>query len=120
MTSHSLARNVVAALPLAAALAFGGGPALAQVKFFSDQCAAALTIAHRVVQRHEVSERLLASFENFRLSNCDVETTFAQDTKADVMALAEFKLRFEIWRTCTDNPLAPVCKSESRIQLERK
>jgi hypothetical protein len=62
----------------------------------------------------------LASFEQFRRSDCAVDTSFAQDTKADVLAFAEFKLKFEIWRTCTDNPVARICSSESRRQLEQK
>ena len=120
MLRHCHAHKMgIARLP-ALGLALRADPAPAQLKFFPDQCAAALAIAEQVIQRHDISPRLLASFENFRRSNCDVETTFAQDTKADVMAFAEFKLKFEMWRTCTDNPVAPICQSETRNQLEQK
>jgi hypothetical protein len=90
-------------------LVLGAGTASAQVKLFPDQCEAALTIAESIEQKHDISPRLKASFERFRRSDCDVDTSFERDSQTDVIAFGEFKMRFEMWRTCTDNPLSRVC-----------
>jgi hypothetical protein len=110
MSRRSFVRTAAIALALGSGLVLSGGMASAQLKLEPDQCNAALRIAESVMQTHDISPRLLASFERFRLSACDVETKFERDTRADVLALAEFKMRYELWRTCTDNPVARVCQ----------
>jgi hypothetical protein len=110
MSRQSFGRNVAVALSLAAGLVLSGGMASAQLKLEPDQCDAALRIAESVKQNYDISPRLLASFERFRLSLCDVETRFERDTRVDVLALGEFKMRYELWRTCTDNPLSKACQ----------
>jgi hypothetical protein len=108
MSRQSIARRF-------AALALGGGlmlsgTASAQITLFPDQCSAALSIAEAIKQNYDISPRLLASFERFRLSKCDIDTKFERDTQIDVQALGDFKMRYEIWRTCTDNPLSKACQ----------
>jgi hypothetical protein len=109
MSRQSAAQKVAAALSLGAGLMLNG-TASAQVKLFPDQCSAALSIAESIKQNYDISPRLLASFERFRLSNCDIDTKFERDTKIDVQALGDFRIRYEIWRTCTDNPLSKACQ----------
>ena|SRR5262245_42796819 len=99
-----------AALSLGVILALSGGTASAQVKLYPDQCAAALTIAEIIKKNYDISPRLIASFERFRLSDCDIDTKFERDTQTDVHAFGEFKMRYEMWRTCTDNPLFKICQ----------
>jgi hypothetical protein len=109
MMPQSRARKIALALPLGAGLILASGRAPAQVKLFPDQCEAALSIAELIMRNHAISPRLMASFEKFRRSDCDIDTSFERDTQTDVLAFGEFKMRFEMWRTCTDNPLAKVC-----------
>jgi hypothetical protein len=110
MSRQSFVRTATVALSLGVGLVLSGSTASAQLRLEPDQCDAALRIAESVKQNHEISPRLLASFERFRLSQCDVETKFERDTRIDVQALGEFKMRYELWRTCTDNPVAKVCQ----------
>jgi hypothetical protein len=84
-------------------------PAAAQVKFAPDQCEAALRIAEEIRDQYDISAYLIASFDQFRRSRCDVETRFARDTEVDVKAFLEFRMRFEMWRTCNDNPMRRGC-----------
>ena len=102
-------REVCVTLALAAALALAGRAASAQVKFAPDQCEAALRIAEEIKDQYDISPRLDASFERFRRSRCDVETRFERDTEVDVKAFLEFRMKFEMWRTCTDNPIRRGC-----------
>jgi hypothetical protein len=111
MSRQSRVRKAAVALSFGACLVLGAGKASAQLKLFPDQCEAALSIAELIKKKHDISPRLAASFEKFRRSDCDVDTKFERDTQTDVMALGEFKMRYEMWRTCTDNPVAHVCKS---------
>jgi hypothetical protein len=39
-----------------------------------------------------------------------VETLFGRDTEIDVKAFLEFRFKFELWKTCNDNPLNRVCQ----------
>jgi len=106
-------RNFGAVLTLAlAALALTPRPASAQVKFAPDQCAAALSIAEEIEDSFDISPRLKASFERFRRSRCDVDTRFERDTEVDVKAFLEFRLKFEMWRTCNDNPIRRGCQPQ--------
>jgi len=105
----NLARPVVALL-LAVTMGLAETPAFAQLKFAPDQCAAALRIAEEIKQQFDISPLLAASFENFRRSDCDVETRFGRDTEVDLKAFFEFRFRFELWKTCNDNPLHRVCQ----------
>jgi hypothetical protein len=104
--------NCVATLTataLVAALTLATHTASAQVKFAPDQCAAALRIADEIKELYDISPHLAASFEEFRRSRCDVETRFGRDTEIDVKAFLEFRMKFEMWRTCNDNPIRPGC-----------
>jgi hypothetical protein len=106
-------RNFGAVLTLAlAAWALTPRPASAQVKFAPDQCAAALSIAEEIEDSFDISPRLKASFERFRRSRCDVDTRFERDTEVDVKAFLEFRLKFEMWRTCNDNPIRRGCQPQ--------
>ena len=71
--------------------------------------AAALRIAEEIKDLYDISPRLDASFERFRRSRCDVETRFERDTEIDVKAFLEFRMKFEMWRTCNDNPIRRGC-----------
>ena len=102
--------NASVVLSLTLSLLLTSGAAFAQVRFAPDQCEAALRIADEIRQQYDISPRLAASFENFRRSNCDVETLFGRDTAVDVKAFLEFRFRFELWKTCNDNPLNRVCQ----------
>jgi hypothetical protein len=102
----------VGALAVAAAFALAPRPASAQVKFAPDQCAAALSIAEEIEDGFDISPRLKASFERFRRSRCDVDTRFERDTEVDVKAFLEFRLKFEMWRTCNDNPIRRGCQPQ--------
>jgi hypothetical protein len=97
------------AFAIAAGVALAPHPTSAQVKFAPDQCAAALRIAEEVTDQYDISPRLEASFERFRRSRCDVETRFERDTEIDVKAFLEFRMKFEMWRTCNDNPIRRGC-----------
>ena len=99
----------IGAIVVLATLGFAQKLALAQVKFAPDQCVAALEIAEAIEERFDISPRLKASFERFRRSRCDVETRFERDTEIDVQAFLEFRLKFEMWRTCNDNPIRRGC-----------
>ena len=94
---------------LAAAFTLAVHTAFAQVTFAPDQCAAALRIAEDIKDLYDISPRLDASFERFRRSRCDVETRFERDTETDVKAFLEFRMKFEMWRTCNDNPIRRGC-----------
>jgi hypothetical protein len=100
------------AVAIATTLALAGRPASAQVKFAPDQCAAALSIAEEIEDSFDISPRLKASFERFRRSRCDVDTRFERDTEVDVKAFLEFRLKFEMWRTCNDNPIRRGCQPQ--------
>jgi hypothetical protein len=94
---------------ITATLALAPRTASAQVKFAPDQCEAALRIAEEIKDQYDISARLDASFERFRRSRCDVETRFERDTEIDVKAFLEFRMKFEMWRTCNDNPIRRGC-----------
>jgi hypothetical protein len=100
----------VVALSFVAGLALPDGRAFAQLTFEPDQCAAAVNIAEQIKQKFDISPRLEASFERFRRSRCDVETRFERDTEIDVKAFLEFRFRFELWKTCNDNPINRICQ----------
>ena len=123
MSRQSFVRTAAVALSLGAGLVLSGGMASAQLRLEPDQCDAALRIAESVKQNHEISPRLLASFEFSIWSRCDVETKFERDTRIDVQALGEFKMRYELWRTCTDNPVFQITRfrdhAGDRRQQER-
>jgi hypothetical protein len=110
MLTETSARKLAVVAALGVGLACCQDKALAHLKLFPDQCEAALSIAEEVKATYDMSPRLLASFEKFRRSGCDISMSFERDTKTDVLAFGEFKLRFEMWRTCTDNPVAKVCR----------
>ena len=78
-----LRRKEGAALSLGAILMLSG-TASAQVKLYPDQCVAALTIAEFIKKNHDISPRLIASFERFRASDCDIDTKFERDTETDI------------------------------------
>ena len=109
MTDHGI-ELAIFALSLGVSLAVSDREAFAQLTFEADQCAAALNIAEQIKEKFDISPRLEASFERFRRSRCDVQTRFERDTEVDVKAFVEFRFRFEMWKTCTDNPLNRVCQ----------
>ena len=110
MSRRSLVARAVVALSLGAGLALAAGTAAAQVRLPPDHCEGALLVAEQIKQRYDISPRLEASFQKFRISNCDVLTSFERDTEVDVKAFLEFRLRFEAWKVCNDDPLKPACQ----------
>ena len=110
MSRRSCFGLAVVVLSFGAGLAPPSRIAFAQLKFEPDQCAAALRIAEQIKEKFDISPRLDASFERFRRSECDVQTRFERDTEIDVKAFLEFRFRFEMWRTCADNPVNRVCQ----------
>jgi hypothetical protein len=98
------------ALSLGAGLTWPDGPVSAQRTLPPDLCRGALSIAESIKTRYDISQRLAASFQKFDASDCDIDTPFERDTELDVRAFVEFQLRFQVWRTCADNPLSPACK----------
>jgi hypothetical protein len=108
MSRRAIAGKVVA-LSLAA-LALAASMASAQIRLPPDHCEGALYIFERIKERYEISPRLEASFQKFRVSNCDVETPFERDTEIDVKAFAEFRLRFEAWKICSADPRRQRCQ----------
>ena len=97
------------AFALGVGFALAADMASAQVRLPPDHCEGALFIAERIKERYEISPRLEASFQRFRQSRCDVDTSFERDTEVDVKAFLEFRLKFEMWRTCNDNPIRRGC-----------
>jgi len=98
------------ALALGVGLALAAGTASAQVRLPPDHCEGALFIAERIKERYEISPRLEASFQRFRQSRCDVDTSFERDTQVDVTAFTEFRLRFEAWKVCSADPMRQRCQ----------
>jgi hypothetical protein len=109
MSGRSFAGKAFVALSLGAGLMLAAGTASAQVKLPPDHCEGALLLAEQIKQRYDISPRLEASFQKFRLSNCDVLTSFERDTEVDVKAFLEFRLRFEAWKICNDDPMKRGC-----------
>jgi hypothetical protein len=110
MSTRSCLGLAVVALMLGAGLALPHRAAFAQLTFEPDQCAAALRIAEQIKEKFDISPRLDASFERFRRSRCDVQTRFERDTEIDVKAFLEFRFKFEMWKTCNDNPINRICQ----------
>jgi hypothetical protein len=110
MPRPSSIEKAVLALSVGAGLALPDDRAAAQVRLPPDHCEGALFIAEQVKEAYDISPRLAASFQRFRLSNCDVDTSFERDTEVDVKAFAEFRLRFEAWKICSADPMRQRCR----------
>jgi hypothetical protein len=98
------------ALSVSAGLALPDDAARAQVRLPPDHCEGALFIAEQIKQAYDISPRLEASFQRFRRSNCDIDTSFERDTETDVKAFAEFRIRFEAWKICSADPMRQRCR----------
>ena len=110
MFKQSIAGTAVIALSLGVGVALPDSTASAQRRLPPDLCNLALSIARLIKERYEISPRLEASFQRFGRSNCDIDTPFERDTEADMKAFVEFQLRFQVSRTCADNPLSRACQ----------
>lgn len=106
-------RNGAKALTTAAIIglsALGSFPAAAQQALLpAEQCRNAIIISNAIKDRYNgrLSAKLIASFGQFRDSNCDLNTPFTRvEGTADEDAFGEFRLKLIVLRRTASKPAA--------------